>query len=442
MTRAMRTPLSRRSFLAAGGGLATLAATGALSACGSGRSAGGSSAGAAMTMWGITGDQPFIEPTVTEWNAAHADSAISANYFGTNDYKDKIRTGISSAQAPTLVYTWGGGTMRSYVDAGLVQDLTGPLSGKSGFLDKVLPSVLDAGKVDGKTYAVPLSASAPVLFYYNHDVLTKVGIEQPKTWDDLMSAVPKIKSAGFAPISLGGGSKWPYLMWIEYLVDRIGGPDVFKRVLDNTEGAWSDPAVLQACQQIQDLISAGGFADGYASVSADTNADLALMATGRAAMLLQGAWAFDSIDGIAKNFVSDGKLAYGAFPAVSGGKGDPMNIAGNPSQFWAVSSKANPQQTSAAIDYFSSTLWTDPYTKRLADSGNIPPVKDASALLPKGFPQGVYEMIQKAPSFQMSWDLALSPAASAAFWTQLDLLFNKSSTPQKFADAMNKTIGK
>ena len=51
-------------------------------------------------------------------------------------------------------------------------------------------------------------------------------------------------------------------------------------------------------------------------------------------------------------------------------------------------------------------------------------------------------MIEKAPSFQQSWDLALSPAASAAFWTQLDLLFNRSSTPQKFADAMNKTIGK
>jgi raffinose/stachyose/melibiose transport system substrate-binding protein len=441
MKRAMA-PVSRRSFLAAGGGLAALAATGSLAACGSGRSAGSSSAGAAMTMWGITGDQPFIEPSVTEWNAAHADSKITANYFGTNDYKDKIRTAVSSAQAPTLIYTWGGGTMKSYVDASLIQDLTQPLTGKSAFLDKVLPSVLDGGKVDGKTYAVPLSASAPVLFYYNKTVLEKAGVEQPKTWDDLMTAVPKIKSAGFAPVSLGGGSKWPYLMWIEYLVDRIGGPDVFKRVLSNTEGAWSDPAVLQACQQIQELISAGGFADGYASVSADTNADLALMVTGRAAMLLQGAWAYDSIDGIGKSFVSDDKLGFGAFPAVSGGKGDPTNIAGNPSQFWAVSAKASPQQTAAAIDYFSSTLWTDAYIKGFADTGNIPPVKDAGQLLPKGFPQGVYEMIQKAPNFQQSWDLALSPAASAAFWTQLDLLFNRSSTPQKFADAMNKTIGK
>ncbi|MGI3786507.1 MAG: twin-arginine translocation signal domain-containing protein, partial [Janthinobacterium lividum] len=108
MKRALSNPVSRRNFLAASGGLAALAATGSLTACGSGRTSAGSSAGAAMTMWGITGDQPFIEPSVAEWNTAHPDSKITANYFGTNDYKDKIRTAISSAQAPNLVYTWGG----------------------------------------------------------------------------------------------------------------------------------------------------------------------------------------------------------------------------------------------------------------------------------------------------------------------------------------------
>ena len=65
-----------------------------------------------------------------------------------------------------------------------------------------------------------------------------------------------------------------------------------------------------------------------------------------------------------------------------------MNIAGNPSQFWAVSAKASPAQTSAAIDYFSSTLWTDAYTKRLADTGNIPPVRTRVRCCPRASRRG------------------------------------------------------
>jgi len=231
-------------------------------------------------------------------------------------------------------------------------------------------------------------------------------------------------------------------MWIEYLVDRLGGPSVFANVLADKANAWSDPAIIQSCQMIQDLVKAGGFGQGFGSISADTNADLALVVTGRAGMLLQGAWAYRSITDIDKDFIPSGKLGFGPFPSVPGGKGDAKDIAGNPSQFWAISSKATEAQTSAAIDYLSSTLWTDAYTKRLPDRGDIPPVKDAANLIIGEFPKGVYQMIQDAPNFQQSWDLALSPAASAEFWTQLDLLFNGSSTPQEFTDAMNKTIGK
>jgi raffinose/stachyose/melibiose transport system substrate-binding protein len=231
-------------------------------------------------------------------------------------------------------------------------------------------------------------------------------------------------------------------MWIEYLVDRIGGPQVFQNILDNKPDAWSDPAVIKANTMIQELVKAGGFANGFASVSADTNADLALMVTGKAAMLLQGAWAYSGIAQIDPKFEADGKLGFGPFPAVTGGKGDPKNIAGNPSSYWAISAKATDAQTKTAIDYLTNTVWNDNYTTSIIDAGNIPPVKGVAGQLKGDFAKGLNQMIGDAPNFQQSWDLALSPAASSEFWTQLDLLFNGSETPKQFSDNMNKTIGK
>jgi raffinose/stachyose/melibiose transport system substrate-binding protein len=410
----------------------------ALTACsGSASGAGG------ITAWGTTADQPNIQPSVAHWNDAHPDQKISDEYFGTNDFKSKIRTAINSPQAPTLVYNWGGGTLKSYVDAGLVKDLTADLADKSEFMDKIVPSIADTGKVDGKTYAIPNSSTAPVVLYTNKDVLSKAGIsEPPATWDDLLRDVKTLRDKGVAPISLGGGSKWPYLMWIEYLVDRIGGPDVFQNILDDKPEAWSDPAVIKATTMIQDLVKAGGFADGFASVSADTNADLALMVTGRAAFLLQGTWAYSGIGSIDPKFVDDGKLEVAPFPTVAGGKGDPKNIAGNPSVYWSISSKATDEQTKTALDYITSEVWSDSYIDTMIKQGQIPPVQGVTAKLKGDFSQRVEQMIAEAPNFQQSWDLALSPAASTEFWTQLDLLFNGSETPQQFADNMNKTIGK
>ncbi|MBF4590730.1 ABC transporter substrate-binding protein [Curtobacterium sp. VKM Ac-1395] len=412
----------------------------ALAACSAG---GGAASNGAISAWSTTADKPNIQPSIAEWNKSHPEQEITADYFGTNDFKDKIRTAVNSPQAPTLVYNWGGGTLKSYVKAGLVKDISKDLAGEKDFTDKIVPSIADTGKIDGKTYAIPASSTAPVVLYMNKDVLAKAGIsEAPATWDDLLTDVKKLKAAGQAPISLGGQSKWPYLMWIEYLVDRIGGPQPFQAILDGKPDAWSDPAVIKATTMIQQLIKAGGYANGYASVSADTNADLALMVTGRAGFLLQGTWAYSGISGIDKDFVKDGKLEIAPFPAVEGGKGDPKSIAGNPSVYWSVSSKASPKQTKAALDYVTSNVWNDSYVKTMIDQGQIPPVQGVAPKLKGDFSKQVEQMITDAPSFQQSWDLALSPAASTEFWTQLDLLFNGSSTPKQFSDAMNKTIGK
>ena len=287
-----------------------------------------------------------------------------------------------------------------------------------------------------------MKAVAPVVMYYNEDVLDSVGLKPPATWDELLDAVPVLNKAGIAPFALAGGSKWPELMWQEYLVDRIGGPEVFDAILAGEEDAWSHPAVLEANTMIQDLVDAGGFADGFASVTTDSSADAALLYTGKAAMLLQGTWVNSTFRSQAPEF-AENSLGYATFPAVDGGAGDVANIVGNPTSYFSVSADASAEQQEQAIAYLKDGLWDEGFVDRLITANQVPPLAGIETTIAESddadFSGLVYQLISDAPNFQMSWDQALAPAEAQALLTNLDRLFTLTITPEEFSEAMSES---
>ena len=398
-------------------------------------------------MWGLTGgNQPVLQKSVEAWNSAHSDQSIKLDFFANDAYKTKVRTAVGAGEGPTFIYGWGGGVLKSYVDAGQVEDLSAFIKENPEVKDRYLPSVLKNGEIAGKTYALPNNNVQPVVLYYNKEVFDKIGAQPPKTWDELMALVPKFKEAGVAPFSLGGQSKWPDLMWLEYLVERIGGPEVFANIAADKPNAWSDPAVTAALTKIQQLVDAGGFVNGFSSIAADSNADQALLYTGKAAMVLQGGWIYQGMKKDAGSFVSGGKLGFTTFPTVEGGKGDPANVVGNPSNFWSISAKATDEQKKAALDYVKDGMFTDADTDALIASGAVPVINGIDSKLEaspdKDFLSFVYGLAKKAPSFTLSWDQALSPAQGDAMLSNLDQIFLKKITPEQFVSTMNATIGK
>jgi raffinose/stachyose/melibiose transport system substrate-binding protein len=234
------------------------------------------------------------------------------------------------------------------------------------------------------------------------------------------------------------------MMWLEYLLDRVGGPTVFANIFANKPNAWSDPAVIEACTKIQDLVKANGFIKGFSSITADTNADQALLYTGKAAMMLHGSWVYGSMKAANPSFVS-GSLEFGNFPSVSGGTGDATNIVGNPANYFSISAKATDAEKQVAKAYFTDGLFTDAEVKAWIEAGQVPVASSAVSKLSGSpdskFLQQVADMVSKAPTFQQSWDQALSPAQAEELLNNIDKLFLLQSSPQQFATAMNATIG-
>ncbi|HEY4725587.1 MAG TPA: extracellular solute-binding protein, partial [Actinomycetota bacterium] len=118
--------MSRRNFL----GLAAGTAAGlALAGCGSSgpsNTGGGGGGGGGASYWFLTsppGEQ-IRQASVDRFNQANPDAKITVTKFQNDAYKTKIKTAIGAGQAPTIIWGWGGGGLRSYVQASQVEDLT------------------------------------------------------------------------------------------------------------------------------------------------------------------------------------------------------------------------------------------------------------------------------------------------------------------------------
>lgn len=402
----------------------------------------GPGGGDTMQVWAL--EDALVNEIVERGIEAHNDAQdVPAELvtFVNDAYKQRLQVALGSPNAPDVFFNWGGGNLAQYVRQDQVLDLSQVLEDNPEFRDSFLPSVLDVAAVDGSYYGIPLLGVQPVVMYYNKPVLAEAGLEPPETLDDLYEAIDVLQEDGVTPVVLPGAQGWTLLMWFSYLVDRVGGPDVFQAIVDGEEGAWEDPAVLEALELCQDLVDRGAFGNNFTSVDYDNGSASALLANGDSAMFLMGSWEISRQLEDSPQFVENDELGFTSFPVVEGGAGEPDAIVGNPSNYFSVNSDS--QHTEAAVDFLIETLASDEYVSGLIDVGQVPPIEGIEDQLQDSdhaeFAVFTHGLVSEAPTFTQSWDQALDPAAAEAMLTNLQLIFIGDLTPEEFGAAMEQT---
>lgn len=451
---------SRALALAA---VAAVVATGA-AACSSGSSTSSSSAAAgssssaaptaSITAWIVTtasAGQPSPSDQAEQaiaaaFDKAHPGDTVTIDLVNNDNYKTQIANAMTAGNEPQVFWTWGGGPLQADIAAGKVVPLatTSQVSSGSSYLSKFLASSLGAVTDNGKVYGIPIQGTQPVYFFYNKEVFSKYGLSFPTTWAQLLSDAAVFKSHGIAPMSLAGGSTWPDLMYLEYLADRIGGPSVATAIQDNKPDAWSNPAITEALTDIQTLVRDGDFQTGYTTLL-DNGTNDTLVYTGRAAMQLMGDWDISSILGEDPSFISSGELGMAPFPTVAGGTGNPADLAGNTASYVAISTNSTAAQKAVAEEFFQQELASASYAKAQVAAGEVPVTSGSSADFSgslASFDTTIYNDVQKAPSFQYSWDQATTPGVSAEMLTDLSKLFDLSITPAAMESDLNSYAAK
>ena len=201
--------------------------------------------------------------------------------------------------------------------------------------------------------------------------------------------------------------------------------------------------------KVQDLVKANGFIKGFSSITADSNADQALLYTGKAAMMLHGGWTYGSMKADGGDFVSGGSLGYMNFPPVEGGKGDPSNTVGNPGQYLSISVQGHRRAEGDREEVLRHRRCsTDDETKAWIDDrrrcrSSRAPTAQFAASPDADVPQVRLRHLGQRQGLRP----VLGPGAAArprprCCWTTSPSCSSCRSRPQQWVDNMNGVIGK
>jgi len=438
-----RAPHRGWSLLVAAVGVATLAA-----ACGSSSTTSSASGKtASINVWWVTNGtnvNDLWSTIATDFDNAHPGDKVNIEIQpSSNSYKGKLLTALGTSDAPALFFSWGGGPMQQYISAKVIQPMGDPGQNDAGnpsWKAKFLPSSLDAVTFNNKIYGMPILGTQPVFFFYNKAVFSAAGLSFPTTWTDLLSDVKVFNSKGITPIALGNADEWEGLMYLEYLTDRIGGPQAFLNVEQNKANAWSGSAVQQALTDIQTLAKDNAFNTGYDSITYTNGSTDALVYQGKAAMQLMGDWDLGGIQSDDASIITNNGIGIGDFPTVSGGTGNPADLEGNNTSYSGMAAHISKAQTYVA-EQFMQYFYSQTYAIAEIGDGQVPVIAGTSSLLGasslSAYLKPVYQDVVTAPYFQYSWDQALGPTKATPMLDNLAKVFELTETPQAFASAMN-----
>jgi alpha-glucoside transport system substrate-binding protein len=214
--------------------------------------------------WGGDEQAAFLK-MVAPWEQQ---TGAKVKYTGTRDINTILTTGVASGVLPDLAGLPGPGQMAEYAQAGKLQPLDDVLDIET-YQSETAPALVNLGKTDGKVYGVFIKAAVKGLVWYNvkaHDYSSA----PPKTWEELTTQGKanqgKAQALWCLGIESGAASGWPATDWVEDLVLRTAGPDVYAKWYAG-EVKWSDPAIKKAVEMYAKEVVGDSFGGGRTAVA-------------------------------------------------------------------------------------------------------------------------------------------------------------------------------
>ena len=165
-----------------------------------------------------------------------------------------LATRLAHGDPPDVWQSLVGGNITAWHNAGAVGDVS------SLFTDEVkaqLPeNVLSSVSVDGKQYAVPMSAHRANVLMYNRDVLKGAGIAEPGegyTLDQFLADLDALKASGTTPLCVGGADSISTAGLFEAVLLATVGKEGWERI-EADRFDWSGQEVQTALNTFGRLI--------------------------------------------------------------------------------------------------------------------------------------------------------------------------------------------
>ncbi len=204
-------------------------------------------------------------------------SGIDVTYEPATDFTTEIRTSMQAGDPPDIALFPQPGLVLELADTGDALPLDDVINLEDR-QETLIPGFLDAVTTEEGTFAAPMRMAVKSVVWYPKPEFEEAGYEVPQTWTELMDLAEQMKADGNTPWCLGAESGadtgWVYTDWMEELVLRTGGPEVYDQWV-NHEIPFDDEAIQRAGDMFGDIIFSEGYVLGGAQGTLNTSWDTA-----------------------------------------------------------------------------------------------------------------------------------------------------------------------
>jgi multiple sugar transport system substrate-binding protein len=249
------------------------------------------------------GTGPYFEEAAKAFEAANPGTKIQIEVVPWDNLQQKLTTDISAGANADLSII-GTRWLLDYVQQGVVAPLDSYIT--PDFKARFIETFLSPSVMNGKTYGLPIAASARAM-YYNKSLLDKAGVSAPPaTWDELKADAEKIKATGGGAFGYGmQGKEIETDVYFYYAMWSYGG-SIIKD--DGTSGLDSQ-AAIDAAKMYKSLIDGGLTEPGVTSYNREDVQNL--FKQGKVGMMITAPFLSNQI----KKEAPDLKYGVAAIPA-------------------------------------------------------------------------------------------------------------------------------
>lgn len=190
------------------------------------------------------------------WAAWEEENDIDIQYEGTKEFEAQIGVRAQGGTAPDLAIFPQPGLLADLASRDYIQPA--PEGVAANVEDYWSEDWAGYGTSGDVLYGAPLMASVKGFVWYSPSKFAEWGVEVPETWDDLLALTATIQEkTGTAPWCAGFGSDaatgWPGTDWVEDLVLRQAGPEVYDQWVSH-EIPFNDPAIAAAFDSVGEIL--------------------------------------------------------------------------------------------------------------------------------------------------------------------------------------------
>lgn len=182
-------------------------------------------------------------------------TGITVQYQPSKEFEDALKTKVEAGNAPDIALFPQPGLLQTFAKSGDLKLASDALTQEAE--QNWVPSWISYGTVLGKFFAAPLGGNLKSLVWYSPKYFHQWGYSVPTTWDDMIKLMDQAAADGHKPvcagIESGDATGWPATDWMEEVMLRKYGPDVYDQWYQH-KIPFNDPKVLDVLKTVGSIL--------------------------------------------------------------------------------------------------------------------------------------------------------------------------------------------